>query len=272
MQPLGRIERRLARTVGHEFERAEQAAAADIADMGMLAEPRLEATLQEVAHRDDVREEIVAPDDLLHGERRRRRHRVSHGGVAVLERAGAVGEGVENALRQEDRADRLVAAAEPLGDRHEVGRDPFLRASVERPGASHAAHDFVEDEQDAVAVADRAYALEIISDRGNHRPSAPTTVSATKAITVSGPSSISFISSACAARRIIRLALPVALPVGVAGVDVVRLDEERRERFSPPGGAADGEGAQRIAVVALPARDDPPHCSRRSRRNIGAPS
>ena len=54
------------------------------------------------------------------------------------------------------RADRLVAAAEPLGDRHQVGRDAFLLAGVQRAGAAHAAHHLVEDEEDAVAVADFA--------------------------------------------------------------------------------------------------------------------
>ena len=62
-------------------------------------------------------------------------------------------------------ADRLVAAAEALGDRHQVGRDALLLAGVQGSGAPHAAHHLVENEQDAVAVADRADALEIVGDR-----------------------------------------------------------------------------------------------------------
>src|SRR5208283_4346086 len=66
-------------------------------------------------------------------------------------------------------ADRLISAAETLGDGHQVGRDPFLRAGVKRSGAPHAAHDLVEDEQHAVAVADRADASKVV---GNRRDSA----------------------------------------------------------------------------------------------------
>ena len=50
----------------------------------------------------------------------------------------------------------------------QVGRDAFLLAGVQRAGAAHAAHHLVEDQQDAVAVADRADALEIAGDR-RHR-------------------------------------------------------------------------------------------------------
>ena len=59
---------------------------------------------------------------------------------------------------REHRADRLVAAAEALGDRQQVGHDAFLLAGVQRAGAAHAAHHLVEDQQDAVAVAQFAHA------------------------------------------------------------------------------------------------------------------
>ena len=65
-------------------------------------------------------------------------------------------------------ADRHVAAAQALGDRHQVRADAVLLAGVQRAGAAHAAHHFVEDQQDAVAVADLAHALEIAGHR-RHR-------------------------------------------------------------------------------------------------------
>ena len=37
----------------------------------------------------------------------------------------------------------------------EIGRDALLLAGVQRAGAAHAAHHLVENEQHAVAVADR---------------------------------------------------------------------------------------------------------------------
>ena len=82
------------------------------------------------------------------------------------------------------------------------GASLLLLAGVQRAGAAHAAHDLVEDQQHAVAIADRADALEIVGDRRHRARGAPTTVSATNAITVSGPSSRILSSSDCAARRV----------------------------------------------------------------------
>ena len=87
---------------------------------------------------------------------------------------------------------------------------------------------------------------------------APTTVSATKAMTVSGPSATSLSSSACSGAGGV-VAVAFALPleaIGVAGVDVMGLDQQRLERRPPPGVAARRQRAERVAVVALPARDD----------------
>ncbi len=83
-----------------------------------------------------------------------------------------------------------IAAAEALGDRpSRSGADALLLAGMQRAGAAHAAHHLVEDQQHAMAVADLADALEIARRRAATTPSvAPTTVSATKAMTVSAPS------------------------------------------------------------------------------------
>ncbi len=91
------------------------------------------------AHLDDVGEKPVAPDDVLHRERRRRGHRMAHIGVSVLERARTIGESVEDPLRYQHGADRLVAAAQALGDRHQIGRHALLLAGVQgsRPAMPH---------------------------------------------------------------------------------------------------------------------------------------
>ena len=67
----------------------------------------------------------------------------------------------------QDAADRLVAAAEPLGDDLDVGRDALLLPGMHRAGAAHAAHHLVEDQQRAVPVADLAHRLEIAGQRGD---------------------------------------------------------------------------------------------------------
>jgi len=75
-------------------------------------------------------------------------------GSAVLEETAARDDGVVNGFATEERADRLVARTQPLGERHHVGNDAFIlegpRAPRKRPMP---AHHLVEDQQDAVAVA-----------------------------------------------------------------------------------------------------------------------
>ena len=39
---------------------------------------------------------------------------------------------------------------------------------MQRAGASHAAHDFVQDELDAVAIAQFAHAVQVAGNRGQH--------------------------------------------------------------------------------------------------------
>ena len=54
-------------------------------------------------------------------------------GVTVLEKAGAGGHRIDDLLLRKHRADRLIAAAQTLRDRHEVGGDTLLLARVQRP-------------------------------------------------------------------------------------------------------------------------------------------
>ena len=155
-------------------------------------------------------------------------------------------------------ADRLVAAAQPLGDGHEVGRDAFLLAGVQRAGAAHAAHHLVEDQQHAVAVANLADALEVafgrrhgagggadhrLGDEGHHRVGAELV-------------DLGF-ERARGALGIGLLRLARLLEaIGEAGIDVMRLDQQRREGRAPPFVAAGRQRAQRIAVIALATGDD----------------
>ena len=179
-------------------------------------------------------------------------------GVAVLERARALGDGLENLLLHQQRADRRVAAAEPLGDRHQVGADALLLAGVQGAGAAHAAHHLVKDEQHAVAVADLAHALEIARHRrdraqggADHRlGDEGDDVVAAELLDLG----LELVGQALAIglRRLVRAAVAIL----VDRRHVVRLDQQRRELLALPLAAADRERAERDAVVALAPGDD----------------
>ena len=178
--------------------------------------------------------------------------------MAVLEEAGAGGHRVDDLLLREHGADRLVAAAQALRDRHEVGHDAFLLARVQRPGAAHPAHHLVQDQQDAVPVADLAHRLEIAGDGqqrarrraadglGDERDHAPFAARADRRVELGG--------EPCAVGRVALVVAPIA--VRVARCDVLHVDQQRRELLPSPGVAADRERAERVAVVALPPPDE----------------
>ena len=176
----------------------------------------------------------------------------------MLEETGAVAHRVEDAARHEQAADRLVTRAQPFGDDHEIGRDAFLLARVQRAGASHAAHDFVEDEQHAVLVADLADALEIAGaglDRAERR--ADDRLGDERA-DGRGPEPLDLLLELVrGAQRVLRLGLVAPLlAVAEARRDVLELRQQRLERLAAPAVAAGGERADRVAVIALPAPDD----------------
>src|SRR4051812_38845496 len=120
------IERRLAGAVRDDLDSAEQPATANVADVMVIAEALGEALLEQVAHLPHTLQQPVRADDLLHRQRRRAGYRMGEIRMAMLEGARAVADRIDDAAGREHRADRLIAAAEPLGDCLEIGRNAFL--------------------------------------------------------------------------------------------------------------------------------------------------
>ena len=85
--------------------------------------------------------------------------RVAAEGRAV--RAGVEARGDRRSRRQH-RADRH-AAAEALGERHDVGHDAALLVGEQRAGAAHAGLHLVEDQQQPVSVAELAQLPEVLA-------------------------------------------------------------------------------------------------------------
>src|SRR5579872_1367723 len=71
LRELGlRWERRLVFAILDQFDAAEETSSANVADMGMLAEPRIQESAQLLATRPDIVEQMVAIDRLQHRKRR----------------------------------------------------------------------------------------------------------------------------------------------------------------------------------------------------------
>ena len=159
----------------------------------------------------------------------------------------------------QQRAYRLVARTEALGDRQHVGRNALLLARIAGAGAAHAAHDFVEYEQDAVAVADFADAPEIARRRGHgtqrcadhrfgdeRRDAVRAEFDDLRFEFISHAQTVGF-------RRFVSL----LVAVGIARRNVLhRSDQHRLELLAAPDVATGGQRAEGIAVIALAPRDD----------------
>src|SRR4051812_25141105 len=89
-------------------------------------------------------------------------------GESVDERAGAGGDGVDDARAGDDGAERGVSAGETLGGHEDVGRYAVVLDGEVAAGASAAGHHFVGDGEQAVLAAKLCDLLEV-SGRGDDR-------------------------------------------------------------------------------------------------------
>ncbi len=163
-------------------------------------------------------------------------------------------------MRKEHGPDRLIAAAQALGDRHQIRRDAILLAGMQRSRPAHAAHHFIENEEHAVAIANAAYQLEIIGHRRHRAQGCADDGLGHKGDDLIGAKFEDLVLQRLGgARRIRRLALARVLQaVCVARVDMMGFDQQRLELGAAPFVAAGRQRAQGVAVIALTPRDDVP--------------
>ena len=157
-------------------------------------------------------------------------------GVPVLEEATAGGDGINDTATDQYRADRLVAAAQPLGDRHQVGGNALLLAGVQGAGATHTAHHFVEDQQDAVCVAQLAHATEVARRRSQAATGSAADGLGDEGEDIFATHALDGVAQSlhqpCAV-LLGRLALAL-VTVGIGRRDVLDVDQQRRELPAPP--------------------------------------
>ena len=124
-------------------------------DLRELVGDRREALLHQQRLAVDLVEEAVLEHDVEHGVADRHGQRIAAEGGAV-----DAGGHADGRLVGRKAGAHREAAADALGDRHEVGRDagPFMGEQL--AGAADAALDLVEDQQQAVLVAELAQPLQ----------------------------------------------------------------------------------------------------------------
>ena len=125
---------------------------------------RAEALVQDLAAFAHPGEKAVLQHDVQNGVRHRAGERVAAEGRAV----GARGHGGSSGGGGEAGADR-EPAAQTLGDGRDVGTHAGLFAGEQRPRAAHAGLDLVEDQEQAMLVAQGAEPLQAL---GRHRADA----------------------------------------------------------------------------------------------------
>jgi hypothetical protein len=133
-------------------------------------------------------------------------------------------------------------------------------AGEERARAPHAAHHLVEDQQHAVTVADLTHGAEVAGHRrhrahgradhrfgneGDHR---------FRTELLDGRLQLSREAADVGLVGFVRR----LIAIGVAWANVGDVDQERLELAAPRGVAADGQRAERVAVIALPPGDEAP--------------
>ena len=185
--------------------------------------------------------------------------RVAEISVAMLEKPTARCKCIKNTVRHHQRANRLVACTKPLGDGNHVGLDAIVIAGEQMAGPAHAAHHLVEDQQHIIFIADRPNALEIAIDRGHRAHCCPN-----HRLGDEGGNRFraefqnlvfQLIGDTLAIVKFCLVLLLVA--IGVTRIDVVHgIAQHWRKLRPPPAIAAGCQRTQRIAVIALPARDD----------------
>ena len=176
-------------------------------------------------------------------------------GVGEPAREEPVAHLIDDLAAGDHRAERDVAGVDPLRDAEDVGDDVPVLAGEPLAGAAEARHHLVEDQQDPVAVADLAHALEVAVGRQDDPVRARDGLEDDRGDRVGAL----VLEDLLEVRRARADGARIGMAGGAAvGVRVERAHDARHPRLDGPAARIAGQrdGAVRGAVVRAVARDD----------------
>ena len=147
----------LARLVGDEFQRADQADAARLADQGMAGEA-LQARLEMRRKARRIAHQIALVENVEIFQRDRRADGMAAGGEAVREHAdlvGIVGDRLIDRIGEDERRKRKVGRGQRLRHDEDIRLDAVGLTAEHPPGAPEPGDDLVGDDEHVVAPAHR---------------------------------------------------------------------------------------------------------------------
>ncbi len=158
--------------IGRQGDGAQQAIVADVDQVRDVAQAVQGVFPVAADGAGSARQQSLAFVNLEGSQARRRCHRRARVGIAVENLGYARGCRVENGLldvpMHEHAAHGHGATVDRLGGGHDVRCHPELDGGEDRPGAAKAGDHLVEDQQDIVAGADLAQALQVTHRRRHH--------------------------------------------------------------------------------------------------------
>ena len=175
------------------------------------------------------------------------------------EGARSVADRSDHMARHQDAAHRLIAAAQSLRDHLDIRRDRFLFPGMHGAGAAHAAHHLIQDQQRAVTRADLPHRPEIAGQRRDAAERCTHHRFRDEGRDGLGAERLELgLQFGREARDVIVVGLVIApVAIGVAGRDMPKsVRQHRHVELAPHRIAAGGQRAERVAMVALPPRDE----------------
>ena len=255
-----------------QLDTADQADVANVDHIRQLAH-RVQRVLERLRHRRTAGQQAVVGIGVQCAQRRGAGQRVGRVGVAVEELDQVfrpVHEGVLDELLGKHRAHRHRAVGDALGHAHQVGRDAEMGGRKRRAHTTEPGDDFVEDQQDAVLVANAAQPFQIALGRDQHPGrtrhrlddhccDGRRVVQRNQALQIVGQFNAVFglAFGERVARRIMRVA------------DVVDACQQRAEHLAVGHDAADRDATEVDAVVTALAADQAGACTFASHAVVG---